>query len=78
MVSIFAAQFLQRYGIIAKIFLEQAQSTWPKKIARRFGASLGSISIQRFSDGEIQPVFNESIRSDVVFLIKAPFHRLKT
>lgn len=40
-------------------------------IAERFGAPLGKVKIQRFSDGEIQPVFMESIRGDYVFLIQS-------
>ncbi|MGL6267351.1 MAG: ribose-phosphate pyrophosphokinase, partial [Chitinophagaceae bacterium] len=34
---------------------------------------LGKISIQRFSDGEIQPIFLESIRGDYVFLVQSTF-----
>ena len=44
-----------------------------EKIAQRFGEPLGKISIQRFSDGEIQPTFLESIRGDYVFLIQSTF-----
>ena len=31
------------------------------------------ITISRFSDGEIQPVFQESIRGDMVFLVQSTF-----
>jgi ribose-phosphate pyrophosphokinase len=41
------------------------------KIAERFGTSLGKINIQKFSDGEIQTVYMESIRGDYVFLIQS-------
>jgi len=34
---------------------------------------LGKISIQKFSDGEIQPIFLESIRGDYVFLVQSTF-----
>ncbi len=44
-----------------------------EKIAKRFGAALGKINIQKFSDGEIQPVFMESIRGDYVFLIQSTY-----
>jgi ribose-phosphate pyrophosphokinase len=32
---------------------------------------LGKINIQKFSDGEIQPIFLESIRGDYVFLVQS-------
>src|SRR5690606_24398798 len=34
---------------------------------------LGKVTISRFSDGEIQPVFQESIRGDTVFLVQSTF-----
>ena len=40
-------------------------------MAERFGAPLGKINIQKFSDGEFQPVFLESIRGDYVFLVQS-------
>src|SRR4026208_1710575 len=55
----------------AKIFAGTGSQDLAEKIARSFGASLGRISIQHFSDGELQPVFQESIRGDVVFLIQS-------
>jgi ribose-phosphate pyrophosphokinase len=58
---------------LPKIFSGTGSQYLAEKIAHRFGASLGSISIQHFSDGEIQPIFNESIRGDVVFLIQSTF-----
>jgi ribose-phosphate pyrophosphokinase len=58
---------------LPKIFSGTGSQYLADKIASRFGGSLGKITIQRFSDGEIQPVFNESIRGDVVFLIQSTF-----
>jgi ribose-phosphate pyrophosphokinase len=55
----------------AKIFSGQGSEYLAEKIAERFGATLGKINIQRFSDGEIQPVFQESIRGDMVFLVQS-------
>lgn len=54
-----------------KIFSGTGSRDVSLKIAERFGASLGNITIQKFSDGEIQPVFMESIRGDYVFLIQS-------
>lgn len=44
-----------------------------EKIANAFGKPLGNINIQKFSDGEFQPIFMESIRGDYVFLIQSTF-----
>src|SRR5215213_6976676 len=56
-----------------KIFSGTGSQYLAEKIAQKFGASLGKITISRFSDGEIQPIFNESIRGDMVFLVQSTF-----
>jgi len=56
-----------------KIFSGTASSYLAEKIAKNFGKPLGALSIQKFSDGEFQPVFNESIRGDYVFLVQSTF-----
>ncbi|HEY8387483.1 MAG TPA: ribose-phosphate pyrophosphokinase [Parasegetibacter sp.] len=57
----------------AKIFSGTGSQYLAEKIAWRFGAPLGKVLIQKFSDGEIQPVFQESIRGDMVFLVQSTF-----
>ena len=57
----------------AKIFSGTGSQYLAEKITQQFGNTPGKISISRFSDGEIQPVFNESIRGDMVFLIQSTF-----
>lgn len=57
----------------AKLFSGTGSRYLAEKIAQKFGEPLGTISIQRFSDGEIQPTFLESIRGDYVFLIQSTF-----
>ncbi|MCC6287155.1 MAG: ribose-phosphate pyrophosphokinase [Chitinophagaceae bacterium] len=57
----------------AKLFSGTGSRYLAEKIAQRFGEPLGKVSIQRFSDGEIQPTFLESIRGDYVFLIQSTF-----
>src|SRR5574338_1404058 len=57
----------------AKIFSGTGSRYLAEKIAQQYGQPLGKISIQRFSDGEIQPTFLESIRGDYVFLIQSTF-----
>jgi ribose-phosphate pyrophosphokinase len=56
-----------------KIFSGTGSQELALKIAQRFGANLGKVNIQKFSDGEFQPIFLESIRGDYVFLIQATF-----
>jgi len=56
-----------------KIFSGTGSQALAEKIAHRFGAHLGKINVQKFSDGEIQPVFLESIRGDYIFLIQSTF-----
>jgi len=54
-----------------KIFSGNGSTYLAEKIAKSLGKPLGDLSIQRFSDGEFQPVFNESIRGDYVFLVQS-------
>lgn len=42
-----------------------------KEIAINYGIKLGEVNVQKFSDGEFQPVFLESIRGDFVFLVQS-------
>ena len=54
-----------------KIFSGRGSHELSAEIARSFKIPQGKINIQKFSDGEIQPVFLESIRGDYVFLIQS-------
>lgn len=56
-----------------KLFSGTTSHYFSQKIADHFGQPLGDITIQRFSDGEIQPNFNESVRGCDVFLIQSTF-----
>lgn len=56
-----------------KIFSGTGSQALAEKIAASYGTSLGKVKIQKFSDGEIQPIFLESIRGDYVFLIQGTF-----
>ncbi len=40
-----------------------------EKIAHYYGKPLGAMTMQKFSDGELSPVFHESVRGDEIFLI---------
>ena len=56
-----------------KIFSGTGSQSLAEKVAKKFGAPLGKINIQKFSDGEFQPIFLESIRGDYVFLVQSTF-----
>ena len=44
-----------------------------EKIAKSYGQELGKVSIYRFSDGEFQPSYEESIRGSNVVLVQSTF-----
>jgi ribose-phosphate pyrophosphokinase len=54
-----------------KLFSGSATKTLADKIAKSYGKELGDIKLSRFSDGEIQPSFDESIRGCDVFLVQS-------
>lgn len=57
----------------AKIFSGIGSKSLAEQICKSYGCPLGRVNIQRFSDGEILPTFQESIRGDFVFLIQSTF-----
>ena len=57
----------------AKIFAGTGSQELAKQICASYGTQLGQVNIQRFSDGEICPVFLESVRGDYVFLVQSTF-----
>jgi ribose-phosphate pyrophosphokinase len=56
-----------------KIFSGSQSEYLAKDIARYFGKELGGYTLRRFSDGELSPSFEESIRGCDVFLIQSTF-----
>ncbi|MDX2286465.1 MAG: ribose-phosphate pyrophosphokinase [Bacteroidia bacterium] len=56
-----------------KIFSGSTSRYLAEKIAEFFGSPLGSIELMRFSDGEIQVYYEESIRGCDVFLVQSTF-----
>ncbi len=56
-----------------KLFSGEASRYLAEKIADFYGIGLGDLNISRFSDGEIQPVINESVRGAYVFFIQSTF-----
>jgi ribose-phosphate pyrophosphokinase len=57
----------------AKIFAGTGSQNLAEQICKSYGSHLGKINIQKFSDGEIQPIFLESIRGDFVFLVQSTY-----
>lgn len=53
----------------AKIFAVRSSKVVAEKIAEAYGQPIGKIEITRFSDGEFQPSFEETVRGGRVFLI---------
>lgn len=56
-----------------KLFSGANSEYLAEKIADYYGYSLGNKTLKRFSDGEMQPVINESVRGDYVFFIQSTF-----
>jgi ribose-phosphate pyrophosphokinase len=54
-----------------KIFSGTISRYLSEQISEHYGAPLGALKINKFSDGEMAPEFNESIRGEDVFLINA-------
>lgn len=56
-----------------KLFSGTGSTYLAEKIAEEYGKKLGAMQTNKFSDGEFQPIFQESIRGDYVFLIQSTF-----
>jgi ribose-phosphate pyrophosphokinase len=56
-----------------KIFSGRATVYLAEKIANAYGEPLGEVNYQQFSDGEMSPYIQESVRGHEVFLIQSTF-----
>jgi ribose-phosphate pyrophosphokinase len=56
-----------------KIFSGTATKYLADDIALAYGQPLGRVNVERFSDGEFSPAFDESIRGCDVFIIQSTF-----
>jgi ribose-phosphate pyrophosphokinase len=54
-----------------KIFAGTASRYLADNIARSFGSELGKMRVLRFSDGEFQPIFEETVRGCDVFIVQS-------
>jgi len=57
----------------AKIFSGTATRYLAERIAAESGERLGEVLISRFSDGEFQPSFEETVRGELVFIVQSTF-----
>lgn len=53
----------------SKIFTCTQSAELGKAIAQHYGAELGKINFSKYSDGEFQPSFEESVRGSRIFII---------
>lgn len=59
------------HGVEVKLFSGQYSTYLSDKISDYYGHSLGKWDLVRFSDGEMQPVIQESVRGAYVFFIQS-------
>ncbi|OFY73793.1 MAG: ribose-phosphate pyrophosphokinase [Bacteroidetes bacterium RIFOXYA12_FULL_33_9] len=59
-----------------KIFSGSDSKYLAEKIANSYGIELGKTSILRFSDGEIQPSYEETVRGATVFIVQSTYQQL--
>ncbi|MBK9175349.1 MAG: ribose-phosphate pyrophosphokinase [Flavobacteriales bacterium] len=57
----------------AKIFSGTATRYLAEQIASSSGERLGEVTVNRFSDGEFQPSFEETVRGELVFVVQSTF-----
>jgi ribose-phosphate pyrophosphokinase len=56
-----------------KLFSGTGSLYLAEKIATEYDQRLGDLTVSKFSDGEMQPVINESVRGEYVFFIQSTF-----
>lgn len=56
-----------------KIFAGSASRELAESIASCYGVSLGEVTLNRFSDGEFQPSFEETVRGADIFIVQSTF-----
>jgi ribose-phosphate pyrophosphokinase len=54
-----------------KLFSCRSSRQLAERIAAELGIEVGKSSVTKFSDGEFQPCFDESVRGDMVFIIQS-------
>lgn len=54
-----------------KIFTGSASRTFAERLASAYGQPLGDLTFQRFSDGEFQTSYEETVRGATIFLVQS-------
>lgn len=68
-----ASSFTSNTMVEVKIFSGKCSKYLADKIADYYGQPLGDVLLNRFSDGEMQPVIKESVRGAYVFFVQSTF-----
>jgi ribose-phosphate pyrophosphokinase len=58
---------------VPKIYSGSASIHLASKIAEAYGTELGQVKLSFFSDGEMQPSFEDSVRGNDVFIVQSTF-----
>ncbi len=56
-----------------KIFAGQNSRELAEKVAKSYGIELGKTSYLKFSDGEFQPCYEETVRGNYVFIVQSTY-----
>lgn len=64
---------MEGYNLEPKIFACAQSQHLAENIAKHYGIPLGNVVVSRFSDGEFQPAFVDSVRGRRVFIIGSTF-----
>jgi hypothetical protein len=63
--------YLKAMNYKVKLFSGSTTRTLAEKISKSYGQDLGKVSLLRFSDGEIQTSYEETVRGSDVFIIQS-------
>ena len=64
---------MRSHQLEPKLFACTQSKVLAGEIAKHYGVQLGQVTISRFSDGEFQPAFVESVRGRRIFIIGSTF-----
>jgi ribose-phosphate pyrophosphokinase len=64
---------MENYQLTPKIFACRQSKVLAENIAKNYGVPLGNVVITKFSDGEFQPAFVESVRGRRIFVVGSTF-----
>ena len=62
---------MSKQGHANQLFVGNSSPELGQRIAEFYRQGLGQIKLQKFSDGEMAPYYNESVRGANVFLIQS-------